>query len=168
MIYANRRALLGRVALGSVVAVVVAAAFFVALSMWAFGEPNRQAFQRQANATMKHVVPLPSPLVVVEQWESCGQGADPLCDGVGVLVDDRDSDVAPVELLRRELRGRGWTLESAGQRFTGQRQGAELTVETVESYLNENPVLDSEIEFRAGGRDTRDLAIIWVVPPEVG
>ena len=58
---------------------------------------------------MERVKPLPSSLKVVEEWEDCGQGGDPMCDSVVLLIDDPDSDSVPLHELIRHLEQAGWS-----------------------------------------------------------
>ena len=78
----------------------------------AAGEPNYQAFRRDMGRVMKTVKPLPEGLVTLDEWEDCGQGADPMCDGVVLLVDDPHGAEPPVDAVRQALLSRGWAADS--------------------------------------------------------
>ena len=71
-------------------------------------------FLRRAAEVMKRVEPLPPPLQAVERWEDCGQGADPLCDAVVLLVDDVEHDEPPLNSLTAALESKGWFLHQDG------------------------------------------------------
>lgn len=88
--------------------VLVAGGLFLA----AGSEPNYQAFRRDMGRVMKTVKPLPEGLVVLEEWEECGQGADPMCDGVVLLVDDPRRTEPPTDAIRQALLARGWAKDS--------------------------------------------------------
>lgn len=88
--------------------VLVAGGLFLA----AVGEPNYQAFRRDMGRVMKTVKPLPEGLAVVDEWEECGQGADPMCDGVVLLVDDPRRTEPPIDAIRQSLLSRGWASDS--------------------------------------------------------
>lgn len=87
--------------------VLVAGSLFLA----AGSEPQYEAFRRDMGRVMKTVKPLPEGLVVVDEWEECGQGADPMCDGVVLLVDDPALSDPPIDKVRQSLLSRGWATD---------------------------------------------------------
>lgn len=72
-----------------------------------FFEPGYQAFRREIAREMQYVEPLLVGLTIVEDWEECGQGEDPLCSDVVLLVDDSEVE-PPVDRVRVALMSKGW------------------------------------------------------------
>jgi hypothetical protein len=130
-----------------------------------FLEPGYQAFRREIAREMQYVEPLPAGLTIVEDWEECGQGEDPLCSGVVLLVDDDWSVEPPVDRVRVALMSKGWH-ETEGDSAVLQRtrraaSGARVQVRRLIDVIDE-PSTSLALDHFVSGHPPEDIAYIYV------
>lgn len=146
--------------LGLIILALTATPFFVSGLL----EPGYQAFRRDIAREMRYVKPLPAGLTIVEEWEDCGQGADPMCSGVVLLVDDDLAADAPIGRVRAALTENGW-IETADEPAVFERTRAERSGARIE--LQPADKVDPSMTFdpdRYRNPSLDELAYIYVAP----
>ncbi len=147
--------------LGFVILALTAAVVFVTV----FFEPGYQAFRREIAREMQYVEPLPAGLTILEDWEECGQGADPLCSGVVLLVDDDWAVEPPVDRVRVALMSKGWH-ETEGDSAVLQRtrraaSGARVEVRRLIDVIDE-PSTSLALDHFVSDHPPEEIAYIYV------
>jgi hypothetical protein len=147
----------------AVIALVAIGGFWVAARLgWL--SPMYHSFQVAADRAMERVEPLPSSLKVVEEWEGCGQGGDPMCDSVVLLIDDPDSESVPQQELVRHLERNGWAFEEPTPRPV--MEGS-LERDRIEVTSAEHEATDSgswELDSFLSRNDSTGLAHLTIIP----
>jgi hypothetical protein len=127
-------------------------------------EPGHRRFTRDVASVLEHVLPLPDDLSVVRRWEDCGQGGDPMCGAVVLLVDDQRHDAAPTDAVVAHLLRSGWVLADDGNVETRFRHpsGGFADVEPLRARIDRGA---QDLLFDDEAADADSLLYVAITPP---
>jgi len=151
------------IVLGCLIVALVAIGGFLLAARLGWLAPMYHSFQVATDRAMERVEPLPSSLKVVEKWEDCGQGGDPICDAVVLLIDDPDSESVPSQELIRHLEKTGWSFgDTSGPVIRGSFDLDRIEITSVEHEVTNSGSLELEHFLRRN--DSTGLAHLQVIP----